>query len=123
MKHETTEIVVLEDEMKCLVIKPHGHYIDFEIYNIAIGLPDGKPLYYSATDDTPETYENIEDATPYIRGHIKWDGCCNYEYPEEGMLHHCGFGGFRREYETIKTAYKYAAKYMPDRAADLLDER
>lgn len=64
----------------------HGHYVGFAAWEVT-AYTDMAPLY--GEDFGTET----GGATPLVRGHAKWDGCTNYEFPEKGMLHDCGREG------------------------------
>jgi hypothetical protein len=102
--------IIDEDNFKCITIYPKGHYMDFEVHEVALSVPDNTPLYFDSKGD----YVNIEDATPYLKGSVKWDGCCNYEYPGDCLLHRCGLKGFEVDYLVMKRIYAEAAKYMPE---------
>ena len=95
------------------------YYVDFEIYDISWVTYNGKtgdseyPSYRNLENYTISSdYEPSEETKPKISGHIKWDGCCNYEYNEEPMFHQCGLNGFRQELKQIEAVYILSAEIM-----------
>ena len=64
---------------------------------------------------SPEPSEDIEDRAVFMEGMIKWDGCCNFEFPESEncMIHNCGNPGelFLKIWNVL---YREAELMMPD---------
>ena len=42
--------------------------------------------------DSMDRTSDIEQARVFLEGDLKWDGCCNFQFPEQNecMLHTCG---------------------------------
>jgi len=99
------------------------YFVDFAIYDISWVSYNGTtgerdyPSYYDLEDyNNMVDHEPNEATLPKISGHIKWDGCCNYEIHELPMLHRCGLNGFENDFEQIKKAYEVSAEFMGDTA-------
>lgn len=79
---------------------------------------------YVETDGTVEFHDEdgcitstTEEATPYLRGAVKWDKCVNYEYPagKDCMLHACGETQFDKEREMWKQVYRMSRELIGEK--------
>ena len=76
---------------------------------------------YSETSFEFELKEIVNnEPEPYMEGFIKWDGCANVRYNDEGYLHYCGLEGFERHNALIRKLYQIAKESM-NRDDDYLD--
>lgn len=127
------KIIVDRDTLTSIIVKweefetdleGNVYNVDFEIYDISWVSYNGKtgereyPCYHDLEDynNIQSDHKPSEETKPKIRGHIKWDGCCNYEYNEKPMHHMCGLSDFKREFEQIGKAYNIAAEIMGNTA-------
>lgn len=80
-------IKVFDDLFFVAVGWPGEYSADFKVYNL-FGLEADGTLEYEK-DSRP--IDNIADASVYLHGHVKWDGCSNWHFDEQDscMLHGC----------------------------------
>jgi len=83
-----------EDLEFTVVATPHEYHVDYVLYEIAgYTEPGNKPLWpKKGADPGPDFVESLDDAEPYLHGHVKWDGCSNWSFDEQDrgvMLHGC----------------------------------
>ncbi len=45
---------------------------------------------------------------PYMKGSIKWDGCANVMFNDDGYMHFCGQRDFERHNALIRKLYEIA---------------
>lgn len=112
-------LYVFADDLYAAEMKAcNEHVVDFKLYVIGMGLNDTKPIFFD--DDHNEV--EIEKAPVFMQGHIKWDGCCNYTFPEQEscMLHMCGFKDFERLNLVIKKMYELVPSIIKTADKDLL---
>ena len=90
---EDAIVVVDRDLNFTITAKVDDCMVEFKIYDI-VGWVEGsisgiydKPLYPTFREHT----EDIDKAEVYLSGHIKWDGCSNWNFDEQdrGMIHGC----------------------------------
>ncbi len=76
-----------------------------------------KGIHFHQKDSvsSPSPVDSLEDAEWSILGGVKWDGCVNYKYNQDGcMLHKCGLYGFETEGRVWKFIYQCAETLMPN---------
>lgn len=69
-----------------IVYQIHEYHADFSLYEInGYSHPEELPLY-------GDNYSTSEEGTPKSGyGHIKWDGCSNWNFDKPDCMHHfCG---------------------------------
>lgn len=89
-----------------------GHVVDFELYEIiSMAVLEAEQLDAGRTDGLKE-HQNYE-VKKVAHGHVKWDGCCNYDFePDDAMRHECGRDGFRKLMTAFLRVYDEAEKVM-----------
>ena len=67
----------------------------------------GKPKYTirQLIENTPEVGKDTEAE---VAGHIKWDGCANLHFGDDGYLHLCGLDHVQRLLNIVAVAYELA---------------
>lgn len=61
----------------------------------------------------PDFVDELDEAEWRIWGGLKWDGCVNYYYNQEGcMLHGCGVHDRKRELAVWEALYKLGGETM-----------
>jgi hypothetical protein len=90
--------------------KPDTYSWKFKIFHISWNITDDKPAFQRTTENNPcdEWVDDIKEATPFVTGFIKWDGCVNYSYPLQSivMCHACGIFSFREELRMWEKLYE-----------------
>ena len=69
------------------------HFAEFRIYEIIGGNDGSPPLYQKSGESSSPVFEkDVAKAQVFCQGSIKWDGCVNFQFPEQEdcMLHCCG---------------------------------
>lgn len=78
---------------------------------------DGSHIYKQVDDGRELWQEDFEKATPFAHGFVRWDGCINYDFDDDAMLHNCGFEDAMEIYtEMFSLVYHGAAMLMPNTA-------
>ena len=97
------------------------YFVEFKLYEISWISYNGKtgerdyPSYHDLENYDISSDKVPNDKTlPLVEGHIKWDGCCNYQINEEPMFHRCGLGGFKDDFLKMEKIFKLAADIMGD---------
>lgn len=99
-----------------IVAVTHECHVDFKIYEVLGWAEGATPGVY----DVPEFYttennslvESIQEAAPYLRGSVKFDGCSNWYFDEQDcvMLHGCTRQGVLRFGEVMAACWDWAAE-------------
>jgi hypothetical protein len=87
----------LSEGLECTVVATTKEYcLDFKVYKIVAWSGENyKVPVYENWDpkhvSVPNYVETIEEASCFIDGFLKWDGCCNFRFPENEVayLHTC----------------------------------
>lgn len=80
------------DDIQFTVIaeKVDDYVMEFVIYDITATDQDGKRFYDRAgATSLPDPVETVEESSPFIQGHVKWDGCSNWFFCMDQMMHAC----------------------------------
>lgn len=76
------------------------HCVDFKVFEVQ-GAYGTEPPW------------EISDEEPVLDGHVKWDGCSNWDYlTNECMAHYCGVSGVKRFGDMQVYLYELAAELM-----------
>lgn len=60
--------------------------------------------------------DNFDKADRWATGHIKWDGCSDWNFlPDDCMMHFCSGKDFNQAAERMKWIYREAAKAMGEK--------
>jgi hypothetical protein len=107
---------VLEEESVYIRYQLHENKlsVNFEVYSICFQYDDKTVFYFEKEEDSgviDPTVENVENATHFLTGHIKWDGCSNIYLP---YLHCCSRKDLVKLGTIFNKLYDIAAKLMPD---------
>lgn len=74
-----------------------------------------------ATD--PVTRKAIWEEELFVRGNVKWDGCCNIDFCGETMAHFCGDNDISSTFKLIEAMiYQLAVTAMPTKHDSLEHE-
>lgn len=105
---------------------PHGHYVDFVIYEIMSLGDDGKGNYtvpgYTKFAKEGSTFlyddaEGLADADVYLHGSVKWDGCSDWMFNHNAknrMLHGCGRKDLANIGEAMTRCWDWTQTLIPD---------
>lgn len=89
----------------------HYNVLDFVAYKINGTTSDGKLIYNEATESSLPTY-NIEEAQPYLDGFIRSDGCSNWDFCGNTMIHFCERDDYRNITILFDRMYDIAKESM-----------
>jgi hypothetical protein len=87
----------IERELGFVIIAtPDEYHVDYKVYEI-VGermAPDQGLVFHNNDGNChPNPVDTIEEATPYLDGHVKWDGCSNwtigYNDSRAYLMHFC----------------------------------
>lgn len=92
-------------------VRVHKHFMEFAAYS-CVGVGDARYYDRAGAGCSSDITEDVADAQVFLRGSIKWDGCCNIRFDEqdEHMLHFCGRGDAARVGKLIDRLYDIAAE-------------
>ena len=92
----------------------HEYHTDFRAWHVA-AIGDGQ-LYFG--DNAQHT--RADDVAPLVAGSVKWDGCANFEFPEqvECMLHTCSREGLTNIGLLLGRIYDQCAALCPKSIAE-----
>ena len=88
-----------------------SYWVNFEVYEIvARTYPHENPMFHKrdAPDSETHTHDHA-DATVYMSGHIKFDGCSSVSQKE---THFCGASDYRNHISLMEYMYKRAYVLM-----------
>lgn len=93
------------------------HVAEFEIHPVAAwGSPGGAPLFAKHTGGgMPDYIPAPADATPLVKGSVKWDGCSDFRWPEldDGSNDHiCEADTIRKRARWQLAAYRFCAELL-----------
>lgn len=112
------EMIESYPELLLTVIYSYSeHWTDFRAYEIIYTEDTGKHFYEikGSTGSGDET-SDIKEAQTYIKGVVKWDGCCHYYFgDEDGYIHLCGGGNIKNLMEVVKKIYNRSGELMSSR--------
>ena len=87
---------------------------------------DGTRLYVrERAGSSFDTTTELDAASRYIAGCVKWDGCSNLnlgEQENDGYLHLCGKQAIRKLTQVIPLIYQRCFKLMQDRGTFILED-
>lgn len=101
----------------------YSHRVEFQIYVITSfegRVEDGAPSW-EAVDEAGNETENLEAATKLLSGHVKWDGCSNwnFDYQETGMMYHgCSRQNIQRIGDVMGQCWDWTAELLPNFIGD-----
>jgi hypothetical protein len=112
---------VFDDLEFSVLITPGDVSADFEVYQI-VGKCEGpngeydKPIYEHWKDDAAQAdiVENIEGASMFLHGSIKWDGCSNWHFDEQdrAMIHACSRGDLEDIGKIMSACFDLAKEFV-----------
>lgn len=72
------------------VAEPEDYHCEFKVYEIA-GSDEDSVVLVGHVNSSPVDTESLDEATVYLHGYVKWDGCSNWYFDEQDrvMLHFC----------------------------------
>jgi hypothetical protein len=100
--------------------EPHGHYVDFTIYN-EIGLIESHEEAVKLGID-PQNRDHLP--RPAMLCSIKWDGCSNLHVDGDNyQLHFCGLKPITDFGNMLKGLYSWAAELLPEHKDEILYDK
>lgn len=109
-ERRTTEYIFGEFGF-CVRWKCQDHWADVEVFEIIARDEGNLPMYelkgarVLPSDSTTEP----DDAEPYLKGFVKWDGCAELDM---GRPHWCGGASFKKHCDLLKHIYHRAFELM-----------
>jgi hypothetical protein len=97
------------------------HWADVTVWEIAgQRAEDGTPLFTRKDSQSqPDPVESTDEAEEYLDGHVKWDGCSEFN---QGRPHWCGPAGYKYHIALLEYLYKRAFELMGSLAEECWDE-
>lgn len=94
-------------------------HVDVKAWKVAVFNDDGSLLL--DTDGRGHT-ASLDEAEVVVTGYIRWDGCSNFYFGEEGglMLHFCGVKQAIQVGTLLERLYEMAAELIPEHEPDIL---
>jgi hypothetical protein len=106
-----------------VVAEVHEYRVEFKIYDI-VGMAEGdtkgvydRPLWHKAgSPRSADIVETLAESEVYLSGHVKWDGCSNWQFDEQDrcMLHGCSRQGIQRFGDILGACWDWAAELCPN---------
>lgn len=93
------------------------HLMDFKIY-FPVAKGENGDVYYG------DQWEKIEDALPDLWGTIKWDGCIDMFFADDGYLHVCNLQQVEAIFASLKClkALAVASGFLEEEYVDTDNE-
>lgn len=91
-KVEAQKIAILENLGMAIIAEPHEYRVDYSIRELVGESDTGEPLYQKRnSNSSPDPTLEIEESEILIEGHVKWDGCSNWDFKlsQDCMYHAC----------------------------------
>lgn len=87
-------------------------HVDFKVYEI-IGTNSSGNLYQRKDSSySPDIVESTEEAETYLEGSVKWDGCSNINFFDNGYAHFCGMNEALRVGLVLQHIYMRCAEIL-----------
>lgn len=120
------EIRHYEDVRVSVKYRVAGDWVDFvaaEFFDCT--LADGSVSRQYAKSGSPTnnpTETDFDNAQAIMTGHVKWDGCANFDLqPDECMVHFCSEKGIADFALIMRCIYREAGAMMPWFEGELLE--
>lgn len=114
----------LKDLGYYVALKIFGYYMEFNVYPCgeSISEKDSVPIFETMGSNTYKPTEDIKKATILISGSIKWDGCSNFNHPDElnGLQHFCGLEMHKKYFLVWEKLYNFAAQLIPNADSNMI---
>ena len=115
---QTRKIQTWKDLRFTVVAEIYDGHVDFKLYDIVAENAEGTPEWTKkGTADLLDTTPILDDAEPYLRGGVKWDGCSNWWFDEQErgvMLHGCRRRDLTRLGEAMAKCWDWASELIPN---------
>ena len=101
--------------MFTIVAQPHGHYVEYAVYDIVGWDEKGTPRWHGiTTPDGLPGVEWLEEAQVYLHGSVKWDGCSNWYFDEQNraMLHGCCKADVQRFGDVMALCWEWTGELL-----------
>lgn len=99
--------------------KEYGLHVEFKCYNaVDAEYRDGSKHYDIMLNGGPETVMEDDDLDVKFKdalefeGSIKWDGCSDWDFSPEGLIHFCSMKNVDDMHATIDECYEIAERLM-----------
>jgi hypothetical protein len=96
---------------------PYQYHAEFNVYEVvAVDCATGNMEFDKGDDPggNPSLTANMKEAKPYFSGSVKWDGCCNVSFIDDGAaLHFCGRKHLARMTTMVLRVFDFAAELIP----------
>lgn len=96
---DVMEVLTVDDEGNALFVfqditdpKYRDHCLDVRIFEVEGWLLDGTP----------------HETSPYMSAYIKWDGCANFDFPDDVCVHMCGRGSAESHCAAVMAVFDLA---------------
>lgn len=96
--------------------RTYSHAVDFRVYATMDGADGSEPTMWLLVDENgaDRPVDATNEATRFMYGSVKWDGCMNFDFDEPGMLHLCGPNDVASLASMMHEVMAMAAAAMPD---------
>lgn len=88
------------------------YWVDFQIFTVVCTSADGKEKFFNRKGWTasPDPVSRLDEAEPIISGHVKWDGCSDFDIHD---AHTCSLEQIKALLDAVLKARELAAAEMP----------
>lgn len=108
----------LDDLGFYVILDIQDYVMDFKVYPAHRWVSaEGEGIGFTLKDSPGfDTTDNIEEASVFVEGSIKWDGCIDFTFPEQDdcALHNCGLKDFKRCFNDLFEMLYERAKSIPN---------
>jgi hypothetical protein len=110
--------IILTDRNFAIRFELHDYRVDFRTFVAALTSHCGNDGKWTQADwelfDGSESHTLAEWQSAFweIEGHIKWDGCINWQTNPECMVHGCGPNEARGVGEIFEAAFAFAKRHF-----------
>lgn len=94
----------------------YDYRVEYKVYEIYGIQSDGVVLYHTKASHTNNNItEDESEAVLYLEGQVKWDGCSNWSFDNEGiMLHFCDDKDFSKLGQIMLECWGMTKELIPE---------
>lgn len=105
-------------ELKFTVVatRLYSHSINYTVYRHAgISYENDEVLYLKAGEVCNIPCDTLKEASIFVNGAVKWDGCSNWHFDEQDfvMIHECTREGLLRIGEILAKCWDLTRELLP----------
>ncbi len=112
--------IYIQDKVRAYYIEMGGTkeecVVDWLVYKTNTHPIPDTAIFYKVVDGACNVpTDKIEEAEIFIQGFTKWDGCSNFSFPDDAMLHICNVDEMKDVGVIFDQVYEMAKEMLADK--------